>query len=132
MGPFSRTAMPLLLDTHAFIWLAWNDEQLSRNVVDAVLRPDEIIYVSVITRWEIALKEGRRGFRFGENFDLSMAHSEFLPLDLTFDVPKHLADLPPIHADPFDRMLIAQALSLDLTLVTCDRKMRQYPISTFW
>lgn len=129
---YFRTTMPLLLDTHAFVWLAHGDERLSKHAIEAVSTPDEIVYVSVLTRWEIALKEGRRGFRFGQDFDVAMENSGFKPLDLGFEVPALLSSLPSIHADPFDRMLVAQALSIRGTLVTRDAMLHRYPVETLW
>lgn len=124
--------MPLLLDTHAFIWIARGGSQLSLRVAEAVSAPNETVYVSVLTRWEIALKEGRRNFSFGEDFDHAVARSGFEPLDLGFDVPALLQSLPALHGDPFDRMLVAQALSIGATLVTRDAMLRRYPVETLW
>jgi PIN domain nuclease of toxin-antitoxin system len=124
--------MALLLDTHVFVWLGWGDPRLSKRARDAILLEDEKVFVSVITRWELALKERRFGPLMGVPFDLLMARASFEPLDLRFDVPSRIAALPDIHKDPFDRILVAQALSEGLTLVTADRQVRRYPVQTLW
>ena len=56
----------------------------------------------------------------------------FRPLDIPFEIRRFAETLPPIHSDPFDRMLIAQALDLELTLVTADQTIRSYPVATLW
>jgi PIN domain nuclease of toxin-antitoxin system len=124
--------MALLLDTHAFVWLGWGDPRLSQRVKDAIGAEDEMVFVSVITRWELAIKERSHGPQLGMPFDVLMARGGFEPLDLRFDVPTRLSALPDIHQDPFDRMLVAQALSHGLTLVTADRDVRRYPVQTLW
>jgi PIN domain nuclease of toxin-antitoxin system len=100
--------------------------------VDAILAEDEVVFVSVITRWELVIKERRYGPQLGLPFDLLMARSGFEPLDLRFDVPTRISALPDIHTDPFDRLLVAQALAEGLTLVTADHHVRRYPVQTFW
>ena len=57
---------------------------------------------------------------------------DYRQLGLDFDMHRHAEELPPIHTDPFDRILIAQALELDLTLITADKIIRRYPVRTFW
>jgi PIN domain nuclease of toxin-antitoxin system len=124
--------MAFLVDTCAFIWLAASDRRLSRAAVEALTDPDAIVYLSVVSRWEIALKQHRPDFALTEPFDVVMERSTFLPLDLGFAVPGHLASLPWIHKDPFDRLLIAHAIDAGLTLVTRDKDVRKYPVRTLW
>lgn len=124
--------MALLLDTHVFVWLGWGDARLSQRALDAVLAEDEVVFVSVISRWELLIKERRHGPQLGLPFDLLMARSGLEPLDLRFDVPTRISGLPDIHNDPFDRLLVAQALAEGLTLVTADRQVRRYPVQTLW
>ena len=124
--------MPLLLDTHVFVWLAWGDRRVSHAAIEAISVPGERIYLSVVSHWELQIKGMRSDFDLGAPFDVTFARSAFLPLALDFDVPRRLDALPKIHKDPFDRILIAQALAMRLTLVTRDAAIRRYPVPTLW
>lgn len=124
--------MAFLVDTCVFVWLAENDSRLSRKALEALIDPDAEIYLSVVSRWELAMKQYRPDFALSEPFEVVMARSTFIGLDLGFAVPRHLAALPWIHKDPFDRILIAQAIERDLTLVTSDSAIRRYPVKTLW
>ncbi len=84
-----------------------------------------------MSAWEYGIKRSRCPHQLREPFH-ELLTSEYRRLDLGFEIHSFAEDLPTIHRDPFDRMLIAQALSLDLTLVTADKIMRRYPVSTYW
>jgi len=123
--------MNLLLDTHVFLWFGASDARLGSAGRREISNPGNQVFVSVVSRWEIELKRTRHAvFTLPEPFDSAMQRSGFSALDLLFPVPSYLSDLPDIHADPFDRLLIAQALHHDLTLVTADRMIRRYPVKT--
>lgn len=124
--------MKLLIDTHVLIWAANGDRRLSKKTAPLLTSPDHEIFVSVVSRWEIALKQRKQEFQLLRPFAELMAESSYLPLDLSFETPKYLSQLPAIHSDPFDRILVAQALLEDLTLITSDRTIHRYPISTLW
>lgn len=125
--------MNLLLDTHVFIWFGAGDARLGRANLRTISDPDNRVFVSVVSRWEIELKRTRHAeFELPEPFDSAMARSGFLPLDLLFAVPSLLATLPDIHRDPFDRLLVAQALHHDLFLVTSDSMISRYPVNILW
>lgn len=124
--------MALLLDTHTFVWLARGDRKITRTVAEAVSDPDARIFVSVISRWEIAIRHRDPELLLKEDFAIVMERSTYVPLDLSFEVPAKLRALPPIHADPFDRLLVAQALHHDMTLVTRDEHIPSYPVKTLW
>lgn len=124
--------MKLLIDTHVFIWLATDDQRLSKAVRDRLGSPGEDIYLSVVSRWEIGLKQRSSDFHLPLPFALLMERSGYRGLGMEFDVPALAERLPEIHADPFDRILIAQALFHDLTLVTADKTIHHYPVPTFW
>jgi len=123
----------LLADTHALLWFWAGDRRLSRIARAALANPDEEIFVSVVSHWEIEVKRRRHA-----EFDLPrplielMEEADFLPLAMEFATPARLANLPDIHADRFDRMLIAQALHHELTLVSGDRLVRRYPVPILW
>ena len=122
--------MNLLLDTHVLLWAHAAPERLSVEATDALEDPYNDLFVSSISVAEIEIKR-----KLGK---LSLSHSchtltvrlgaEWL--NLTAGHAMGLRTLPDLHADPFDRLLIAQALAEDLTLVTGDRKVLAYPVST--
>ncbi|MGO4885178.1 MAG: type II toxin-antitoxin system VapC family toxin [Bryobacteraceae bacterium] len=127
---------PILLDTNALLWILAGDPKLSRRVRAAVTSPHADVRVSVVSAWEIAVK-----FQIGKlSFALPIEQvlSEVLS-GVTWPVlsvlPAHimaLLELPAIHRDPFDRLLIAQALAESLTLATADERIQEYKISTIW
>lgn len=123
--------MRLLLDTHAFLWTLFAPEKLSKRAARAIQTPDADVAVSVVTFWEISLK-----FSIGK-IELSGVFPEDLPpaaeearlvvLDLSPQETAFFHRLPrQAHKDPFDRLLIWQAIQRNLVLVTRDRKMHRY------
>jgi PIN domain nuclease of toxin-antitoxin system len=125
--------MKLLVDTHALIWAGSGDPRMSKLAVKAMAASDNEVFISVISHWEIAAKQRRHpAFRIAEPLSRTMERHSFLPLDLAFDVPARLSGMPDVHGDPFDRLLVAQALHHELTLVTNDRMIRRYPVETLW
>lgn len=125
--------MNLLIDTHVFIWAGSGDRRMSKRAADHIANAANLVFVSVISHWETAAKARRHSsFRLSEPWNETMERYALTPLDLEFDVPTRIADLPDVHGDPFDRLLIAQALHHGLTLVTNDRMIRRYPVKTLW
>lgn len=121
--------MRLLLDTHIYLW--WDDggAKLSK-VVDAALRnPDNTIYVSAASVWEIAIKRSLGKLAFGKAIAASIAINQFNQLPITPEHAEEAAALPRLHRDPFDHLLIAQARIEQLTLVTTDAKIRKYSVA---
>jgi PIN domain nuclease of toxin-antitoxin system len=126
--------MRLLLDTHAFLWATGKPALLSPAARDAVSDRANDVYVSAAVAWEIAIKAGRGKLR------LPMGPATFVPsriaalgftsLPISLDHALAVAALPATHADPFDRILIAQAQFEGLTLVTRDATMLSYPVQT--
>jgi PIN domain nuclease of toxin-antitoxin system len=125
--------MNLLLDTHAFIWAGAGDRRLSRRAAAALADLDNTIFLSVVSRWEIVAKQRRHAaFRLVEPFESTIAKYDLEPLDLLFNVPASVERMPDLHGDPFDRMLIAQAMHHQLVLVSNDAIIRRYPVETIW
>ncbi len=124
--------MRLLLDTHVFLWYISADLQLPVAFRDAIRDPANEVYLSVASVWEAVIK-----YALGK-LPLPEAPAEYLPRQreahriATLPVEEaalaHLAGLPPRHRDPFDRVLIAQALQHGLTLATVDDAVRAYPV----
>jgi PIN domain nuclease of toxin-antitoxin system len=123
--------MRLLLDTHVTIWLSYEPNRVPDRVGEAIAHADEV-FASVISGWEYEQKRNKHGVALPRPFPELVRALLLSPLAFAFDCHAYAASLPPIHADPFDRMLIAQALHHDLTLVTIDLVIRDYPVETLW
>ena len=118
--------MRLLLDTHVLIW--WDENaRLSRAARDVIESADQV-YVSAVSGWEIALKASLGRLRPVRTVAEAIADSQFEELPLRLRHTEVLAKLPWHHRDPFDRMLIAQAESERLTIVTRDRAFVDYKL----
>jgi PIN domain nuclease of toxin-antitoxin system len=125
--------MRLLLDTHVFLWYISADPQLPVVFRDAIRDPANEVYLSVASVWEAVIK-----YALGK-LPLPEAPAEYLPrqreahriapLPVEEAALAHLAGLPPLHRDPFDRILIAQALQHGFKLATVDGAVRAYPVS---
>ncbi|MFM6064534.1 MAG: type II toxin-antitoxin system VapC family toxin [Microcystis panniformis] len=126
--------MTYLLDTHALIWFLENDPQLpqtTRNQIETT----PTIFVSIVSLWEIAIKTNIAKLTFSVPFNAIEAN--LIALGIT-QLPIAFADLeiylslPLHHRDPFDRLLIAQAINYSLTLISQDTPMDAYLIQRFW
>lgn len=124
--------MACLLDTNVLIWLYRNDPRLSRNALERIESGEEPLFVSVVSAWEYSQKRRKRPDELRHRFDEVIAGLPHEKLDLTFDIHSYAESLPPIHSDPFDRMLIAQALHHDLTLIASDETIQRYPVRWLW
>ena len=116
--------MNLLLDTHVLLW--WSEERrISPEALEAISDPDNIVFVSAASIWEISIKRASGKLRVDDAiFDVSA--DDFEPLPITHADARLAGSLPDHHRDPFDRMLVAQALAHNLVLVTRDPKMGLY------
>ena len=128
--------MKLLLDAHALLWFIGNDPQLSSAAREKIESQDHEKLVSVASLWEIALKLSLGKLRlplpFAEVFPRQLEVNGFELLPVSCVQLNQLAELPFHHRDPFDRLLIAQALADGLTIVTRDSTFSQYPAKTIW
>ena len=128
--------MRLLLDTCTFLWVVGGDPALSTRVREAFVDPESEVFLSAASAWEIAVKH-----RLGK-LPLPTPPEEFVPtqrvahgieaLPVDEEAALHVAKLPDLHRDPFDRMLIAQAIVGGLVLATPDDPIRQYPVRVVW
>lgn len=119
--------MRLLLDTHVVLWAVLDDARLwpaARREIMAA----EALFISAASVWEVAIKSGLGKLSVPTDlFDRAQAAGA-MPLPITWAHAQAVRDLPPHHADPFDRLLIAQAICEGLTLVSVDRMVRGYDV----
>jgi PIN domain nuclease of toxin-antitoxin system len=120
--------MNLLLDTHVLIWVFANDPRLSQRARKSIAHPDTQVFVSAATAWEIAIERGSGTLEAPRDYREALMRYRFTPLDITTEHALAVETLPPHHDDPFDRMLIAQAILERLTIVTRDRRMHAYDV----
>ena len=118
--------MRLLLDTHILLWTLQGAPQLplaAREQLDAA----DAIYVSSVSLWELSIKVGVGKLSLDLNgLEAALNELPFLPLPVTWAHAQATRRLPPLHKDPFDRMLVAQAISEPLTLLTHDAALAAY------
>lgn len=121
--------MNLLLDTHVLLWTLDDDPSLSSEARAAITNGSNIVFVSAATAWEISIKKalGKLQVPSGDYLDELRRH-RFTPLDITTEHALAVENLPPHHADPFDRMLVAQAQTEGLALVTGDARLSAYSV----
>jgi PIN domain nuclease of toxin-antitoxin system len=126
----------LLLDTSTFLWLITDADRLTKRARAAIADPDCEVWLSVVSVWEIAIKQkiGRLDLPGPAWSYVTSARErhKIEPLSLTEPAVAHFAKLPDVHKDPFDRMLVCQAIEHDLQLVTNDPLVCQYPVKTLW
>ena len=123
--------MNLLLDTHVLLWWQFEDPRLRANARTAIAEA-EAVFISAVSAWEIAIKISAGRLHLPEPIKHAMEASGFRALSITFEHAAQVAALPRHHADPFDRMLIAQAQGEDLSLVTNDRRIGDYDVPIIW
>lgn len=121
--------MRLLLDTHTLLWTLVEPERLSARAAAAIAAEESDVFVSVVSPWELAIAKARGRLDPPDDLESHLQRNRFELL------PVKLRHIPPIesmahhHRDPFDRMLVAQAQVEGMTLVSVDRKLRQYPVA---
>lgn len=124
--------MTLLLDTQILVWIGSANPRLPGHVRDHLLDIDTLLFVSAVTAWEFVDLEDRSRLPEGVSFPAIIDRLDARLLDYPADAWKLVRNLPKLHLDPVDRMVIAHAMMADLTLVTADQQMRAYPVKTFW
>jgi len=126
--------MNFLLDTCTFLWVAEASPRLSARARTAFLSPGNRFFLSTVSVAEICIKVGRGRLHLHSPpkkfVHYEQSENKLISLDFTQDHAYHLATLPHIHKDPFDRMLICQALEHQLTILTPDPLIQQYQVPT--
>lgn len=121
--------MNLLLDTHTLLWALADDPTLAGPARRAIVDGRNRVLVSAASAWEITIKAALGKLRAPDDLPTQLERARFEPLDIAVAHALAVAHLPDHHADPFDRMLIAQARSEDLTLVTRDARIQRYDVA---
>ena len=124
-----------LLDTNALIWTLSDPEELSNPAQDVITNSDNKLFVSIATLWEITIKQsiGKLDLE-GDVLDI-VEECEREGINILSIQPQHLKKLeklPLIHRDPFDRLIISQAIYEDLTIITKDSMIPKYDVSVLW
>lgn len=128
--------MRALIDTHVFLWWNAGDDRLSKRARAFISDTSNEIVVSAASAWEIALKAARGRLELPlppERYvPERMSQDGFVALDIQLGHVLSAAALPPHHADPFDRVLIAQAIAEGVPIVTADETIKHYQVETIW
>ena len=120
--------MRLLLDTHTVLWWLADDPTLSARTRSVIAAPDNLVAVSPVTGWEIAIQRAAGRLKIPGSWPDRVA--EFVQLPITLEHAITAGSLPPHHGDPFGRMLVAQAQVEGMTIVTRDPDIQRYQVAT--
>jgi len=128
--------LKLLIDTHAALWLFNEHENLPASVKEHLLNEANELYISIASAWEIAIKHS-----LGKLLEFNGGVKRFLlavrdyPIELITVLPQHVEkveELPYIHRDPFDRIIIATAMCENMSIITSDENIRCYNVKCVW
>ena len=122
----------LLLDTHTLLWSVGDEDRLSPSAHEVLSAGAVPAYVSAASIWEIAIKQASGKLDAPENLLDKVAEARFIELGIGFEHAIRAGALPTHHRDPFDRMLVAQAQSEGLTIVTNDELVAAYDVPVLW
>ena len=121
--------MRILVDTHLLLWAVASSRRLPKRARSAILDPANEVFYSAASVWEVAIKSGLRRRDFTVNvsaFVRALGQGGFIELPVTATHASRVAALPSVHRDPFDRMLVAQAVAEPMTLLTNDPVLQGY------
>jgi PIN domain nuclease of toxin-antitoxin system len=128
--------MTLLLDTHSVLWFWWDDPQLSETAKQAICDPANRKLVSTASCWEITIKVSLKKLGLGAPYRgfirQHMVRNNFELLQITDEHLAGLVDLPFHHKDPFDHLLVAQALYEQIPIVSADSQLDAYGLTRIW
>ena len=127
--------MKYLLDTHAVIWYFENSEKLPKKITELIDDPKNIMCICAVSLWEIAIKMSLSKLELKLPFDEFLSNikkSDFEILQIEDGYLKKLLELPFVHKDPFDRLIISTAIAEDLTIITIDDDVKKYDVSWIW
>nr|WP_228017023.1 type II toxin-antitoxin system VapC family toxin [Synechocystis sp. LEGE 06083] len=121
----------LLFDTHIILWYLEGNTNLNRNLIPVIKNPQNKLHASMASLWEVSIKVGLGKLLLDRPFcelKENLKENDFKIIDITFSDTLCNESLPLHHRDPFDRILISQAISRSMTLVSQDSKFKQYPV----
>jgi PIN domain nuclease of toxin-antitoxin system len=118
-----------LIDTHIMLWAAFEPHKLSTKILNILRSDDVTVFVSLASLWELRIKRNLGKLSFYDDLHMQIEDIGYQSLNITSEHILALDDIPMIHKDPFDRMLIAQAIYEKLTLITDDKNILKYDIS---
>ena len=128
--------MSLLLDTHSLLWFLLDDPRLSEKAKMGIMKMKSEVFVSPASLWEIAIKISIGKYSLPEPFDVfwkeQLNHNHFSLLPISVDHAGMVTKLPYHHRDPFDRLIIAQALVEKIPLISCDKIFDSYTVERIW
>jgi PIN domain nuclease of toxin-antitoxin system len=127
--------MKYLLDTHALVWYFENSPKMPEETGRRIANGNHANYISSVSLWEIAIKKslGKLDTKLTLDELLSDVHSSALTvLQIEDAYLKGISQLPPVHKDPFDRLIVATALAEGLTIITADEHIRKYDVPWIW
>lgn len=120
--------MKILLDTHALLWAIGSPERLSSKAHDAISSLKNTVYFSPASIWEIAIKQHEKKLDAPPELLSSITRTGFAVMNISIYHADRAGRLPRLHGDPFDRMLVAQAIEDDLVLATRDSRLGGYGV----
>jgi PIN domain nuclease of toxin-antitoxin system len=120
----------LLLDTHTLLWWLTNNPTLAVQAKNAIADPDNLVFVSAASAWEIAIKKSLGKLQAPDDLAAQIKAKNFIPLAISVEHAVMVEQLPMHHQDPFDRILIAQGMYEQLVIITRDRQFDFYQVNT--
>ena len=124
--------MRILLDTHLLLWWLEGSPSLSAQAREMICAPENTVFVSAVSLWEIWLKQSLDKLRLPVDFTERLAAGSFESLPLMASQTRRVSLLPWCHRDPFDRIIISQAIHEDFTVATIDSNFKLYPVKLTW
>ena len=127
--------MGYLLDTHTFLWFIGGNNELSQQAKSIIQKPENTMYLSIASFWEIAIKLSIGKLAIDIPFDelkKEADNNDFRLLPIQYEDTSILTTLELFHKDPFDRILIAQAIQNNLTMITKDSNFDSYTVKIVW
>jgi len=128
--------MRFLLDTHTFLWWVSDNPRLSRNALRLIASPNNDIFLSAVSGWEIAIKVQLGKMKVSSPFEQFVAeqifHNDIITLPIKMSHALHVQSLPLHHRDPFDRMLIVQSQLEKMPIISVDSIFEYYDVEVAW
>ena len=128
--------MRFLLDTHVFLWFITDDVRLTEAMRSLLADPRHELFLSAASAWEIAIKASLGRLQLEDDLERfiprQLAQNGIAPLPVAVSHALHVHRLPPLHRDPFDRLLVAQSILEKMPLISSDQNLSRYPVEIVW